>query len=56
MKLGIFLQHYFPYGGLQRDAARLALAAQDATLVVSTAENPPSNLDLLQLKSGGTPP
>ena len=27
MKFAIFLQNYFPYGGLQRDAVRLAEAA-----------------------------
>ncbi len=54
MKLGVLLQHYFPYGGLQRDAARLVRAANDATLVVSTAENPPKDLALLRLNSGGS--
>ena len=54
MKLGVLLQHYFPYGGLQRDAARLVRAATDATLVVSTAENPPKDLELLRLNSGGS--
>lgn len=54
MKLGIFLQHYFPYGGLQRDAARLARAAGDATLVVSTSDQPPADINLRPLNSGGT--
>lgn len=42
MKFAIFLQHYFPYGGLQRDAVRLARAALAAghqpELIVSTWE------------------
>jgi UDP-glucose:(heptosyl)LPS alpha-1,3-glucosyltransferase len=54
MNLGIYLQHYFPYGGLQRDAVRLARRADDATLVVSTSENPPGDIDLLTLNTGGT--
>lgn len=54
MKLGILLQHYFPYGGLQRDAARLARASDNATLVVSTADSPPDGISLLRLNSGGT--
>lgn len=53
MKLAILLQHYFPYGGLQRDAARLACASSNATLVVSTAKTPPEDLNLLRLNSGG---
>jgi len=58
MKFAIFLQHYFPYGGLQRDALRLALAARDAgdqvTLVVSTWDGPqPENLDILTTNSSG---
>ena len=53
MNLGIFLQHYFPYGGLQRDAARLARCSDNFTLVVSTSENPPADLKLLSLDSGG---
>lgn len=54
MRLGILLQHYFPYGGLQRDAVRLARASDNATLVVSTADNPPDDISLLRLNSGGT--
>lgn len=59
MKFAIFLQHYFPYGGLQRDSVRLAEAAIEAgdepTLVVSTWNGPrPSNLTIREIGSGGT--
>jgi len=58
MKFAIFLQHYFPYGGLQRDALRLAEAAIDAddapTLIVSTWDGPkPANIPVIELNSGG---
>lgn len=59
MKLAIFLQHYFPYGGLQRDAVRLAEAARAAgdqpTLVVATWEGKkPRGIPVIELHSGGT--
>ena len=59
MKFGIFLQHYFPYGGLQRDAVRLAEAAVQAgdtpVMIVSTWEGPkPSGFQIIELASGGT--
>lgn len=59
MKLAILLQHYFPYGGLQRDALRLAEAAQEAghqpTVITATWDGPkPNHLDLQILNSGGT--
>jgi UDP-glucose:(heptosyl)LPS alpha-1,3-glucosyltransferase len=59
MKLAIFLQHYFPYGGLQRDALRLAETAQQAgdepTLIVSTWDGPmPDGIPVKTLHSGGT--
>lgn len=58
MKFAIFLQHYFPYGGLQRDALRLAeasLAAGDEpTLVVSTWKGPkPNTVPVRELQTGG---
>ena len=58
MKFAIFLQHYFPYGGLQRDAVRLAQAAVDEGdsphLVVSTWNGPkPEGFDITELNSGG---
>ena len=58
MKFAIFLQNYFPYGGLQRDAVRLAEAAVDAgdepTIVVSTWDGPkPSIFAIQELKCGG---
>jgi UDP-glucose:(heptosyl)LPS alpha-1,3-glucosyltransferase len=58
MKFGIFLRRYFPYGGLQRDAIRLAQAARNAgddpLLVVSEWEGPrPSNIPILTLNSKG---
>ena len=58
MKFAIFLQDYFPYGGLQRDAVRLAEAAVKAgdepTLVVSTWKGPqPSTFPIQELKCGG---
>jgi len=58
MKLAIFLQHYFPYGGLQRDAVRLAQAALDTGdtphLIVSTWDGPkPKGFDITELNSGG---
>ena len=58
MKFGIFLRRYFPYGGLQRDAIRLATAARNAgddpLLVVSEWKGPrPSDIPLLTLKSKG---
>lgn len=58
MKLAIFLQHYFPYGGLQRDAVRLAEAAQAAgdqpTLVVATWDGgKPTDIPVIELNSGG---
>ncbi|NCF88661.1 MAG: glycosyltransferase [Verrucomicrobiaceae bacterium] len=58
MKLAVFLQHYFPYGGLQRDAIRLTEAAteagHDATLVVSTWEGAkPHSTSIRQIDSGG---
>lgn len=53
MNLGIFLQHYFPYGGLQRDAVRFARHAGNATLVVSTSTCQPAGINLLPLYSGG---
>ena len=58
MKFAIFLQHYFPYGGLQRDAVRLAQAALDAGdsphLIVSTWEGPkPEGIKITELNSGG---
>jgi len=59
MKFAIFLQDYFPYGGLQRDAVRLAMAAVEAgdapTLVVSTWSGPkPPQLPVMELNSGGS--
>jgi len=59
MKLAIFLQHYFPYGGLQRDAVRLTEAAteagHDATLIVSTWEGTkPDGIAITEIKSGGS--
>lgn len=59
MKFAIFLQHYFPYGGLQRDALRLAEAGLESgdepTLVVSTWDGPkPSAVPVRELQSGGT--
>ena len=58
MKFGIFLQHYFPYGGLQRDAVRLAEAAKLAgdhpLLIVSTWDGPkPEGIEVIELNSGG---
>ena len=53
MNLGILLQHYFPYGGLQRDAVRFAHHANEATLVVSPSNSQPDGVKLLSLKSGG---
>lgn len=53
MNLGIFLQHYFAYGGLQRDAVRFARRADKATLVVSTSTFQPEGVKLLSLNSGG---
>lgn len=58
MKFAIFLQNYFPYGGLQRDAVRLAEAAvaagDEPTMVVSTWNGPkPSSFSILELHSGG---
>lgn len=58
MKLGIFLQHYFPYGGLQRDALRLAeaakLAADTPVLIVSTWDGlKPEDIEVVELNSGG---
>jgi UDP-glucose:(heptosyl)LPS alpha-1,3-glucosyltransferase len=59
MKFGIFLQHYFPYGGLQRDAVRLAEAAVQAgdtpVMIVSTWEGPkPAGFQIIELASGGS--
>jgi len=59
MKFGIFLQHYFPYGGLQRDAVRLAKAAVEKgdtpLIVVSTWEGPRfDEFQIIELNSGGT--
>jgi|TARA_B110000908_G_scaffold117508_2_gene137736 UDP-glucose:(heptosyl)LPS alpha-1,3-glucosyltransferase len=59
MKLAIFLQHYFPYGGLQRDAVRLAEAAHAAgdqpTLVVATWDGAmPADIPVITLNSGGS--
>ena len=59
MKFGIFLQHYFPYGGLQRDAVRLAEAAAQAgdtpVMIVSTWEGPkPAGFQIIELASGGS--
>jgi UDP-glucose:(heptosyl)LPS alpha-1,3-glucosyltransferase len=58
MKFGIFLQHYFPYGGLQRDAVRLAKAALEEgdtpVLIVSTWEGPkPNGIQIVELRAGG---
>lgn len=58
MKFAIFLQNYFPYGGLQRDAVRLAEAAVEAddepTLVVSTWNGPkPTSFPIQELNCGG---
>ena len=58
MRLGIFLQHYFPYGGLQRDALRLAHAAKEAgdepILAVSQWDGPrPDDIKIIVLNSGG---
>ena len=58
MKFAIFIQHYFPFGGLQRDALRLAEAAEAAgdepTLVVSTWDGPkPATIPVTELRSGG---
>ncbi len=58
MKFAIFLQNYFPYGGLQRDAVRLAEAAVKAgdqpTLVVSTWNGPnPGGIQITELGCGG---
>lgn len=58
MKFAIFLQNYFPYGGLQRDALRLAQAANhagdDATIIVSTWSGPkPTQIKTIALNSGG---
>jgi len=58
MKLGIFIQHYFPYGGLQRDALRLAEAAyadnDEPILIVSKWDGPrPNTLKVLELNSRG---
>lgn len=59
MKLGIFLQHYFPYGGLQRDAVRLAQAAKNAghdpVLTVSSMDGDiPEGIQLEILACGGS--
>ncbi|MCP5538269.1 MAG: glycosyltransferase family 4 protein [Akkermansiaceae bacterium] len=59
MKFAIFLQHYFPYGGLQRDAVRLAQAAVHAgdlpTLVVATWQgDKPGGIPVVELNSGGS--
>lgn len=59
MTFAILLQNYFPYGGLQRDAVRLAEAAIQAgdrpTLVVSTWDGPkPTNIPIITLNSGGS--
>ena len=58
MTFALFLQHYFPYGGLQRDALRLVQAAQEQghapTLIVSTWEGEkPEDLDVIELRTGG---
>ncbi len=58
MKFAIFLQHYFPYGGLQRDALRLAEAAKEAgdepTLIVSSWNGPkPTDIPIKETASGG---
>ncbi|MBK1853597.1 glycosyltransferase family 4 protein [Verrucomicrobiaceae bacterium 5K15] len=58
MKLAIFLQRYFPYGGLQRDSVRLAEAAFEAghevAIVVATWEGPkPQHIEVRELHSGG---
>jgi UDP-glucose:(heptosyl)LPS alpha-1,3-glucosyltransferase len=58
MKFAIFLQNYFPYGGLQRDAVRLAEASMKAgdepTLVVSTWDGPkPDGIRITELACGG---
>lgn len=59
MKFAIFLQNYFPYGGLQLDAVRLAKAAVKAgdqpTLVVSTwsGERPGPDISVRELHCGG---
>ena len=56
MRLAIFLQHYFPFGGLQRDALRLAEAAQragdDVTMIVSTWDGP-KTIGVIALQTGG---
>ena len=58
MKFAIFLQHYFPFGGLQRDALRLAETAQAAgyspTLMVSTWDGAkPATIPVIELQTGG---
>ena len=61
MKFAIFLQHYFPYGGLQRDALRLAEACHqqghEAHLIISTCTNEPSecgqSITTIKLNAGG---
>jgi len=58
MKFAIFLQDYFPYGGLQRDAVRLAKVAIEAgdspTLVVSDwSGSKPPKIPIIELNSGG---
>lgn len=58
MKFAILLQHYFPYGGLQRDALRLARAAKSAgdhpTLIVSHWDGAqPCDIPVIELRSGG---
>jgi len=59
MKIAILLQHYFPYGGLQRDAIRLAeeclAAGHEAHVIVSTWNGPEiPNLQVIKLASGGS--
>ena len=58
MRFGIFLRHYFPYGGLQRDALRLARAAQDLghspVVVVSAWEgSKPNEMDIRIIHARG---
>lgn len=59
MKLAILLQHYFPYGGLQRDALRLAeeaaAAGDEPSIIVSTwTGTRPDGIHVTELHSGGS--
>lgn len=59
MKFAILLQHYFPYGGLQRDSLRLAETARRAdhevSLITASWDGPkPIDTEITVLHSGGS--